>query len=349
MPEKLVLVFVPNHQNIDGVLSVAEKSIGYRLDSRDPRALTVFPVAARIDSSDSLQRTTWRLGGEARGEQIRGYQPAFEEFLRKAYRLDRCELDEYFDTTQIPHDSAYAYGEAIAAAVDGTGDRYGIGYPCAQLTWRLAQGTAPWESAGEHGAEPRGTVYISYRRADSEAAARLYDGLTDRLGSGRVFLDVGSVGVGQAWSQAFAAHLETASAVIALIGTSWLAASPGAGTAPQETGDFVDDEIAAALRRDVPVIPVLLEDAPMPSRSQLPPGVQALADRQAIVLHSARWERDVDRLAAALQSVAGPAQPAATPRRTEQPEPRQAVRPSVWARMAAWFRSAFGGSGNSAR
>jgi hypothetical protein len=157
------------------------------------------------------------------------------------------------------------------------------------------------------------------------------------------------VGVGQAWPSAFAAYLETAAAVIALIGPSWLAASPGAGAAPQETGDFVDDEIAAALRRDVPVIPVLLDDAPMPARSQLPPDIQALADRGAIILHSSRWERDVDRLAAALQSVAGPAQPTATARRMEQAEPQQAVRPSAWARMAAWFRSVFGGSGTSAR
>jgi len=322
MPEKLILVFAPNHQNIDGVLSVAEKSIGYRVDSRDPRGLTVFPVASRIDASDSLQRMTWRLGGEVRGEQIRGYQPIFEEFLRKAYRLDRCELGEYFETTQIPHDGAYAYGEAIAAAIDGTDDRYGIGYPCAQLTRRMIQGTAPWESPGEPSAELRGTVFISYRRADSAAAAaRLYDDLTDRFGSGRVFLDVGSVGVGQAWPKAFAAYLETAAAVIVLIGKLWLAASPGAGTAPQETGDFVYDEIAAALRRDVPVIPVLLDDAPMPTRSQLPPDVQALADRNAIVLHSSRWRRDVDRLAAALESVPGPPSQPSRPGARNKPRP----------------------------
>ena len=314
MPQKLVLVFAPNHQNIDGVLGVAEKSINYRLVSRDPRSLTVFPVASRIDGQNSRLRMTWWLGGEERGEHIRGYQPIFEEFLSKAYRLDRCELGDYFDATQIQHDSSYAYGEAIAAAIDGTNDKLSIGYACEQLTRRLVQLNGPWEPLDQRTGEQPGTVFINYRRADSAgAAARLYDDLTERLGPGRVFVDVGSVGVGQAWSAAFAAYLETAAAVIVLIGRSWLVSSPGAEAAPQETGDFVHEEIAAALRRDVPVIPVLLDDAAMPASSQLPPDIQALADRNAFVLHSSRWQRDVDRLAAALGSVTGPARPGRIP------------------------------------
>jgi hypothetical protein len=346
MPQKLALVFAPNHQNIDGVLSVAEKSINYRMASRDPRSLTVFPVASRIDGSNADLRTTWWRGGEFRGERIRGYQPIFEEFLGKAYRLDRCELGEYFDATQIPHQADYAYGEAIAAALDGTNDRLGIGYACEQLTRRLVQLAAPWEPLDQRA----GTVFINYRRADSAAAAaQLYDDLTARLGQGRVFLDVGSVGVGQAWPAAFAAYLETAAAVIVLIGRSWLGFSPGRAASPQETDDFVHDEIAAALRHGVAVIPVLLDDAAMPTRSQLPPDIQALADRSAFVLDSSRWQRDVDRLAVALESVIGPAQPGGPPRRAEQAEPQRPVRRSVWARMAAWFRRTFGSSGNSAR
>jgi MinD-like ATPase involved in chromosome partitioning or flagellar assembly len=350
MPQKLVLVFAPNHQNIDGVLDVAEKSINYRMASRDPRSLTVFPLASRIDGQNSQLRTTWWLGGEERGERIRGYQPIFEEFLSKAYRLDRCELSEYFDATQIPHDSSYAYGEAIAAAIDGTNDRLSIGYACEQLTRRLVQLSGPWEPLDQRTGVQTGTVFINYRRADSAAAAaRLYDGLAERLGQQRVFLDVGSVGVGQAWSTAFAAYLETATAVIVLIGRSWLVSSPGAEAAPQETGDFVNEEIAAALRRDIPVIPVLLDGAAMPARSQLPSDIQALTDRNAFVLDSSRWQRDVDRLATALESVTGPAQPASPFPDAERAEPKQAVTASIWARMGAWFRKMSGTSGSPPR
>src|SRR5260370_19334943 len=89
MPEKLVLVFAPNHQNIDGVMNVAAKSIGYRRASRDPRGLTVFPVASRIDASASALRITWREGGDIRGEKIIGSQEPFHKLRRDPYRLDR--------------------------------------------------------------------------------------------------------------------------------------------------------------------------------------------------------------------------------------------------------------------
>jgi len=348
MPQKLVLVFAPNHQNIDGVLDVAEKSVSYRMASRDPRSLTVFPLASRIDGQNSQLRTTWWLGGEERGERIRGYEPIFEEFLSKTYRLGRCELREYFDATQIPHDSSYAYGEAIAAAVDGTSDRLSIGYACAQLTRRLVELNGPWEPLDEGAGERQGTVFISYRRADSaQAAAHLYDDLTERLGPQRVFLDVASVGVGQPWSTAFTAYLDTAAAVIVLIGRTWLVSSPSAEAPLQETGEFVIEEVAAALRRDVPVIPVLLDGAAMPSRSQLPLTVQALTDRQAFTLDSSRWQRDVDRLATALESVTGLTQSASPSRHVEDAELEQTVKPLIMARMAAWFRRVFGSSGSS--
>jgi hypothetical protein len=236
MPQKLVLVFAPNHQNIDGVVSVATRSIDYRMASRDPRSLTVFPVASRIDASASVPRTIWRQGGEIRGERIDGYQAIFEELLGKAYRLDRCELGDYFDATQIPHDSDYAYGEAIAAAVDGINDRFSIGYACDQLARRLVQLTAPWEEAGGQPAEGPRSVLISYRRADSAAAARrLYSDLSERLGRDRVFIDVGPAGVGISWSAAIQAQLETAAAVIVLIGRDWLPAGWISGPPPCAT------------------------------------------------------------------------------------------------------------------
>src|SRR5260370_23218788 len=84
MPEKLVLVFAPNHQNIDGVMNVAAKSIGYRRASRDPRGLTLFPVASPLDASPSARRVTWPDGRDIRGEKIIGYQERFEKLLRDA-------------------------------------------------------------------------------------------------------------------------------------------------------------------------------------------------------------------------------------------------------------------------
>jgi len=333
MPEKLVLVFAPNHQNIDGVLSVATKSISYRKASRDPRSLTIFPVASRIDASASALRTIWWRGGEIRGEQILGYQETFEQLIREAYRLDRCNLGDYFDATQIPYDSDYAYGEAIAAAIDGTHDRFGIGYACDQLARRLVQQTAPWETPTER--QGSGSVLISYRRTDSAAAAgRLSNTLSEWLGPDHVIMDSPPVRVGVAGSTAAEPQLDNAAAVVVLIGTDWL----DSGRSPKRSrqrraNDFIDDEIAAALERDLLVIPVLLDDAEMPTHAQLPPAIQPLADLRPISLRFSSWDRDVYRLASILMPIIVP-ELAET--RTEQ---EMAAKPTVWERTTAWFRS----------
>ncbi len=145
MPEKLVAVFVPNQQNLEGIQRVLRQAVEYRLDSRDARPLEIFPLASRIDGSDSTRRRIWWRGGEIDGEHIKGYQATFEDLFKQIYGIDKCDLRDYFDTTQIPHDGVYAYGEKIAAAKDGTDDKLSIGHACAQLTGFLAGCLAPWE------------------------------------------------------------------------------------------------------------------------------------------------------------------------------------------------------------
>ena len=71
--------------------------------------------------------------------------------------------------------------------------------------------------------------------------------------------------------------------VLAPIGPGW------AGNTDPKTGqrrledpkDFVRIEICAALSRTIPVIPVLLDNAPMPNAEQLPEDMRKLVGRQA--------------------------------------------------------------------
>ena len=217
MPEKLVLVFAPNHQNIDGVVSMARSSIHYRMDSRDARPLTVFPVAARIDASASKLRTAWWRGGTTRGERVTGYQPIFENLLREMYKLEECDLKTYFDATQVPYDSDYAYGEAIAAAIDGTDDRLGIGYACDQLTWRLVEQVAPWENPGER--EGRTDFLVSYAGADRAWAEWVAWQLTDA--GYNVELDVWNWAAGQNFITAMSDALDRCDRVVALFSATY--------------------------------------------------------------------------------------------------------------------------------
>ncbi|HEX3554599.1 MAG TPA: hypothetical protein VIA62_15360 [Thermoanaerobaculia bacterium] len=148
MPEKLVLVFIPNHQNVDGVLDVARRVKRFRVGSSDLRPLVSFPLASRIDGTNERLRVTWRNGGKLDGEEIAGYQKAFEDLFEDLYELDECDLRAYFDATQIQHDSDYAYGEKIAAR-RGTTDRLSLGYAFANFTRRLTTLSVPWEPLPE--------------------------------------------------------------------------------------------------------------------------------------------------------------------------------------------------------
>ena len=148
MPEKLVAVFAPNNQNIDGVVEVIRRSDAHRRASRDPRSLLVFPLASRIDSGASLLRNLWWKGGLLNDKPYPGYQKIFEDLFTELYELDlgSCDLSDYFDATTIPHDKDYAFGEQIAARSHvGSSDKFSIGTACAKLTERLVKLQAPWE------------------------------------------------------------------------------------------------------------------------------------------------------------------------------------------------------------
>jgi hypothetical protein len=146
LPEKLVAVFVPNRQNIDGTLGVVDSAVTFRMHSRDTRPLITFPLASRIDASASTLRTIWWRGGELEGQRIPGYQKEFEDAFRELYGLDQCDLSTYFADAQIPHDSDYAYGERVAART-GTQDKLSIGHACRAFAECLIGEAPPWERA----------------------------------------------------------------------------------------------------------------------------------------------------------------------------------------------------------
>jgi hypothetical protein len=58
-----------------------------------------------------------------------------------------------------------------------------------------------------------------------------------------------------------------------------------AGRRIDDPQDWVRLEIETALSREVRVIPVLVDEAKMPSACELPPSLQSLAGKQAVVLN----------------------------------------------------------------
>ena len=87
-------------------------------------------------------------------------------------------------------------------------------------------------------------------------------------------------------------------------------------------------ETASALKRDIPVIPVLVQGASMPEAEQLPGDLTDLAFRNAVELTHARWDSDVQVLASALRRyVQAPGTPA--PAATIETRPPAAAAPPL--------------------
>ena len=84
-------------------------------------------------------------------------------------------------------------------------------------------------------------------------------------------------------------------------GIGWSRRTHWAADVLMMKADFVRLEIASALRRDIPVVPVLVRGAKMPRAEQLPADLRELAYRNAVELTHARWKSDVQVLIQALR------------------------------------------------
>jgi hypothetical protein len=150
-------------------------------------------------------------------------------------------------------------------------------------------------------------IFISYRREDASGyAGRLYDQISAHFGEDHVFMDVADIEPGSDFTETIHKKVGTCDALIALIGKNWLTARDEQDHlrlgGPE---DFVSIEIAAALARNVEVIPVLVAGAKMPLKRELPESLQLLSHRQAVEISDAHFNRDVADLVDALKKPAG--------------------------------------------
>lgn len=164
-------------------------------------------------------------------------------------------------------------------------------------------------------------VFISYRRQDAPAhAGRLYDRLAERFGADRVFMDVDAIRLGVVFSKAIEQAVDDCDVFLAVIGRWWLTIAGEDGTRRlDQPGDYVRRELEEALRRDIPVLPLLVQDAAMPVAEDLPSSIDGLAQRQAFEVSDQHWGADVEQLIEELERLGRP-EVVTTPKK---PRPRR--------------------------
>lgn len=158
--------------------------------------------------------------------------------------------------------------------------------------------------------QPR-RVFLSYRRDDdASAAGRLSDRLVAELGSGNVFMDVDGIPLGADFVERLRDEVAQCDALLAVIGPRWLDMADEAGERRLDNpNDFVRVEIAAALQRNIPVIPILLDGAKIPRMDRLPLDLQPLARRNGLDVRHASFHSDVVRLIRELKAAPPPIPP----------------------------------------
>lgn len=139
-------------------------------------------------------------------------------------------------------------------------------------------------------------VFISYRQDDSKAwAIALRDDLARAFGDAQVFLDKDTLKAGR-WRAQIDQALRESRVVLVLIGPRWLASGDAQGQPRLQRPDDVHrQEVAQSLARpEVTVIPVLVDEAPMPREADLPADLRDLCNRQARKIGDTRGRRQAD-------------------------------------------------------
>jgi len=154
---------------------------------------------------------------------------------------------------------------------------------------------------------PVARVFICYRRDDSAGhAGRVHDRLEREFGRDLVFMDVDRIPLGVNFTKILRDEVAKCDVLLAVIGSNWLnARDEGGNRRLDNSNDFVRIEIATALQREIPVIPILLDGARIPKVDQLPSDLEELTLRNGLEVRHASFHYDMDKLIRGLKSPSG--------------------------------------------
>jgi tetratricopeptide (TPR) repeat protein len=142
-------------------------------------------------------------------------------------------------------------------------------------------------------------IFISYRRDDAAyVTGHINDLLRKEFGAESVFTDVDNIALGVDFRAVLDQSVSQCQVLLAVIGDNWLKVRNKDGNPRlEDPADFVRIEIESALKRNIPVIPLLVGHATMPLEEELPGTLKDLAFRNGTQIRPAPdFNADMDRL-----------------------------------------------------
>jgi hypothetical protein len=148
-------------------------------------------------------------------------------------------------------------------------------------------------------------IFINYRRDDaSGVAGRLFDRLSRNFSQSDMFMDVDAMKPGLDFVKQLDEQVSKCDVVLAIIGPAWLTAVDEKGRRKLDLPrDSVRIELSSALKREIPVIPLLVNGTAMPPEDDLPDDLKPLANRHGLELRHTRFAADCDAVIRALHDI----------------------------------------------
>src|ERR1700691_5530671 len=147
-------------------------------------------------------------------------------------------------------------------------------------------------------------IFINYRRDDAPGVAgRLFDYLALKFPRRSLFMDVEAMKAGLDFAKQLDTQVSQCQVLLAVIGPHWLDAKDHAGHRRLDAEkDYVRIELVSALKRAIPLIPILVDGAEMPPEDALTDDLKPLTRRHALELRHTRFNADADAIVHALES-----------------------------------------------
>jgi hypothetical protein len=141
-------------------------------------------------------------------------------------------------------------------------------------------------------------IVISYRRADTDAiAGRIRDKLANYFGESSIFMDIDSIAFGVDFRREILKALSNTDLLVVVIGHKWAGAGRGLHRKIMDETDPVRVEVEAALQRNVPIVPVLVQGSKIPKESELPASLRELCYKNAATVDAGRdFHQHMERL-----------------------------------------------------